>query len=165
MLPTAKDFYGKVFEWNFHPASEEYPTEGVALFSYPDPKLSGLGGGIVHREEAKMKRGTGGVVVYLFVESTEDSLEVRWFLLYFSLSLPLIPLLVLHPPETPAVVCNALEQIQTAQGLTRRACVFRTRKSKQQAGRLLARNIPRVKWGGSSFLRIQRVMWGGCGRP
>lgn len=70
-IARAKNFYSQVFDWNFKAATEDYPEEKVALFSYPDPKLSMLGGGIVKHEQDKMK---GGFVVYLYVNSIEETL-------------------------------------------------------------------------------------------
>lgn len=69
----AKQFYSEVFDWKFHPASEEHPADRVALFSFPDPKLSMLGGGIVKQKD-KIQRGG---VVYLYVNDIDLTVAVR----------------------------------------------------------------------------------------
>ncbi|KAH0542334.1 hypothetical protein FGG08_003271 [Glutinoglossum americanum] len=70
----AKTFYVDVFNWTFKPATEAYPADRIAMFSVPDPKLSGLGGGIVNVGSAEHKPGSGGSVVYLWVDSIEETL-------------------------------------------------------------------------------------------
>jgi len=71
----AKKFYADVFNWTFKPGTEAYPEHKIAMFSVPDPKLSGLGGGIVKSNDADRKPGQGGSVIYLWVNSIEESLE------------------------------------------------------------------------------------------
>ena len=81
-ISPAKRFYSQVFDWNFKPASDDYPEDKLAMFTYPDPKLSTLGGGIVKQEPDKIK---SGFIVYLYVDSIEETLAVCFAL--FSLLL------------------------------------------------------------------------------
>lgn len=85
-ISPAKQFYSQVFDWNFRPATEDYPAEKIAMFSFPDPKLCMLGGGIVNEPDKIKREGAG---VYLYVNSIEEALSVR------SLS-PLLVAILLH---------------------------------------------------------------------
>ncbi|KAI9861549.1 MAG: hypothetical protein M1813_005159 [Trichoglossum hirsutum] len=73
-VSRAKKFYADVFNWTFKPATETYPESMIAMFSVPDPKLSGLGGGIINVSDAQHKPGKGGSVIYLWVDSIEEAL-------------------------------------------------------------------------------------------
>ncbi|KAI9778429.1 MAG: hypothetical protein M1839_008075 [Geoglossum umbratile] len=74
-VTRAKTFYATVFNWTFKPGTETYPEDKIAMFSVPDPKLSGLGGGILKASDADHKPGKGGSVIYLWVTSIEEALK------------------------------------------------------------------------------------------
>ena len=45
----------------------------MAMYDFPACKL---GGGIVKKDEASLRKTQGGVLVYLYAESIEDQVEV-----------------------------------------------------------------------------------------
>ena len=54
----------------------------MAMFKYPDEKLGSLGGGIVRLEEGEVRKGKGGVVVHLYVDDTEATVEAGFPFLF-----------------------------------------------------------------------------------
>ncbi len=119
----------------------------MSMFSFPDPKLSMLGGGIVKHEEEKIKRpGVGAVVVFLFVNSIEETLEVC----SFSLSRFL-----------PLFLAAGYALFLMLRRLIRIVPLFR--KSRQQEVRRLELKMPRVNMGGPRTMKIRRGMLEVCG--
>ena len=80
---TARKFYGDVFNWTFQPGSPDYPEDALAMFNYPDERLSTFAGGIVQYEKEKMMQGKGATLMYLWSEDIEATMEVCLFLIHF----------------------------------------------------------------------------------
>lgn len=74
-VPACKKFYSSLFPaWEFKPATERYPDEKLAAFSYGGK--TGLSGGIL-QVPASCKESTHpmgvGATIYHFVESIEET--------------------------------------------------------------------------------------------
>lgn len=89
----AKKFYTEVFNWKFHAGAQAAEYKDLAMFSFPDPGFERLSGGIKKTADPEGKKG-GGPIVYLYVDSLEDTAKVRRFVIRHSPFLRLLQTLM-----------------------------------------------------------------------